>query len=267
MSHLLILLILFIQDISLSTRVNFPSNAFIKESFSFDDRVLRENNSDSKQALETRFSLISINKNLKIALSIAIVLLFIVLVLGLYWRKKVRLHQRRIKELESHNASVVHPNLGLANEDITKLKAALNEERGKIVRHEVQKKELLAYIEELKAMQGSTELRHKTIQIQRIFADQKSDDIVNKVENTARALYPNLVESLQAQYPDINRLELQYCMMLILGYNLDEIISVLGRSEKAIKSLRYRIRKKMNLDNTQSLSKFIKEIQINLSDN
>ncbi|MDX5320970.1 MAG: hypothetical protein LPK45_07680 [Bacteroidota bacterium] len=152
-------------------------------------------------------------------------------------------------------------------DEVAQLKEALNVERARVVKHEVQKKELLAYIEELKSEIGNTQIKRKSVEIQRIFAEHKSDEIVNKVEFAAKTLYPDLVENLRKGYPDLNDLEVQYCLMLALGYNLDEVMAVLGRSEKAIKSLRYRIRKKIQLEDQVNLRDFVLEINSQSSEN
>lgn len=223
--------------------------------------------SPTESPLEKHISLITINRNLKIALYFSLAALFILVFAAFYWRKKALLGARVKVEVKEAEESVRPIVLNEVDPEIALLRDALNEERAKVVRHEVQKKELLAYIDELKALHGSSEVKHKTIQIQRIFAEQKTEDIVSKVENTAKVLYPELVEAVQKRYPELNKLELQYCMMLTLGYNLDEVMSVLGRSEKAIKSLRYRIRKKMKLENPQSLKRFIGEMNVYLTEN
>lgn len=221
----------------------------------------------SETHVEARIGLVTLNRNLKIALTASISATLLLAWATLYWRKKAISMARIAVNSQSDAPLEALSEPADSESDINLLRVALNEERAKVVRHEIQKKELLAYIDELKSLQGSTEVKHKTIQIQRIFADQKTDDIVNKVENTAKVLYPELVEAVQKLYPELNKLELQYCMMLTLGYNLDEVMSVLGRSEKAIKSLRYRIRKKMKLENPQSLKRFIREMNVYLTEN
>jgi len=147
-------------------------------------------------------------------------------------------------------------------QELEKLKTVLNKNRAKLTKHEVQNKELMAYIEELKASNGDNETKHKSVEIQRILRENKNEDIVSKVEGAAKSLYPKLVTKIQSRYPDLNQLELQYCMMMALGYNMDEVKSVLGRTEKAIKSLRYRIRKKMDLKEEESLQEHIQGLNI-----
>ncbi|TNE81791.1 MAG: hypothetical protein EP332_02265 [Bacteroidetes bacterium] len=209
---------------------------------------------------DARISLLEENENLQLFLIIAgllfLILLFLVAVYYQKYKKTLRLYES--KRVEYHRLMIGSTE---PSAELVRLQEALNSERAKVVKHEVQKKELLAYIEELKASQASTEIRHKTIQISRILADQKTEDIAKKVEKTAKILYPELVAEVQERYPQLNQIEMQYCMMLALDYNLDEIISILGRSEKAIKSLRYRIRKKMELDEQKSLPDFIQELK------
>jgi DNA-binding CsgD family transcriptional regulator len=222
--------------------------------------------SEPNAHLETHVNLITRNENLERALYVAGSAILVLVLALVYWRKKA-VYLGRIHAEANDPGTELRETGSDPDKEMEMVRMALNIERAKVVRHEIQKKELLAYIDELKALQGSTEVRHKTTQIQRIFAEQKTDDIVNKVESTAKVLYPELVEAVQKRYPELNKLELQYCMMLTLGYNLDEVMSVLGRSEKAIKSLRYRIRKKMKLENPQSLKRLINEMKDYLSDN
>lgn len=211
----------------------------------------------SESQIETHVNLITLNERLRYGVFVSSAIAFLSLGFGFYWRRKLR--GAKIGTVKKEGLTSDSFAKDTSNE-LESVKNALNLERAKVVRHEVQKKELIAYIEELKAIQGSFEVRNKTNQIHRIFADQKTDDISRKVESTARVLYPELIEKMEIRYPELNRLELQYCMMLVLGYNLDEVMSVLGRSEKAIKSLRYRIRKKLSLDDSQSLTKFIQSM-------
>lgn len=221
--------------------------------------------------MDGRMNLVTQNENLKIFIYALTGLCLVLLALSIWWWR------RSLNNLNQNNIGAVLPEKKLEpvqtiepepdDSELKQLREALKLERAKVVKYEVQKKELLAYIEELKAVHGNIELKHKTIEIQRIFEEQKTDDIVNKVENTAKSLYPELVDALTSNYPEINKLELQYCLMLALGYNLDEVMSILGRSEKAIKSLRYRIRKKMNLDDGLNLREHILEMNDKYSDN
>ncbi len=215
---------------------------------------------------DARINLLEQNQNLQVILIVAVVAFIVLLFLFLYYYRRYlkvnRLYQNKKLEYQRLLIGSTEPSA-----ELTRLQETLNTERAKVVKHEVQKKELLAYIDELKASQASTEIRHKTIQISRILADQKTEDIAKKVENTAKILYPELVSEVQQRYPQLNQIEMQYCMMLALDYNLDEIISILGRSEKAIKSLRYRIRKKMALDEQQNLAQFIQELKRYLTNN
>lgn len=208
--------------------------------------------------MENRLGIIAANERLKIALAILSVLLIAGIVLIARYRRKIKVLSQKERELQCSWKGSLSTKEEY-HEEIVRLKEILNLERAQVVKYEVQKKELLAYIEQMKESEGRTDIRHKTIEIQRIFSDQKTNDIVKKVENTAKTLYPELVQILESRFPELNKLELQYCLMLALGYNLDEVMSILGRSEKAIKSLRYRIRKKMDMDDSINLRDFIIE--------
>jgi|GEM_PF-2222752 len=210
---------------------------------------------NSEEQVKKRVNLITINQNLKGVLYALSGLSLMFIGFGLYWRRKAL----QFKKQQSREGIDNGPSDGLEKvlDELKNLNDTLKNERGKVVKYEVQKKELLAYVEELKSMQATSEVRHKTIELQQKFSDQKTEDIVIKLENTARSLYPELIDEMQKCYPDLNTLEIQYCMMLLLGYTIDDVMSILNRSEKAIKSLRYRIRKKMALEEKQDLKQFI----------
>jgi hypothetical protein len=46
--------------------------------------------------------------------------------------------------------------------------------------------------------------------------------------------------------------------MVVMGYSPEEIMTLSQRSEKSLKSMRYRIRKRLELDDAISLSEFLK---------
>lgn len=213
---------------------------------------------DSEEQVNTHVNFVTQNHNLTIAVYLlaglsALLFCFIVF-LGIQLRRQKK--SLAMEEIEDTCSSEFIQ----AQEEIKNLHLALQKERTLLVKHEVQMRELQDYIQELKVMQASKEVRHKTIEMQQKFTGQKTGDLIQKVENTARSLHPELVEKLGSRYPEINSMELQYCMMLVLGYNGDDIKVTLNRSDKAIKSLRYRIRKKMDLQEQEGLKEFLKQL-------
>ena len=81
--------------------------------------------------------------------------------------------------------------------------------------------------------------------------------VLQELEHKARDAYPELYRQLQSKLSQRNSIELLYCIMLILGYSSEEIARTLQRSEKAVKSLRYRIRKKLDLGEEEELLPYL----------
>lgn len=210
---------------------------------------------DSEEQLSTHINLVTQNENLWMTVYILSGLSLILLILAIFFG----FQSEKTEDATTVNqvSSKQEKQLKSAQDEIENLRNALQKERSSLVAYEVKMRELQAYIEELKAMQASTEIRHKTIEMQQKFGYQKSEDLAKKLMSTAQSLYPEIVKELENKFPEINTLEFQYCMMLVLGYNSEDVMATLNRSEKAIKSLRYRIRKKLGLDESQGLKEFL----------
>ncbi len=65
---------------------------------------------------------------------------------------------------------------------------------------------------------------------------------------------------LQEQYPDLTKGEREVCALLRLNLSIKEIMIVRNVSSDSVKSMRRRIRKKMNIPSEIELEKFIQEL-------
>ena len=68
-----------------------------------------------------------------------------------------------------------------------------------------------------------------------------------------------LITSLTSQYLDLTPGEQKLCAFLRLKMDTKEIANLMGVSLRGVEVARYRLRKKLNLDQHQNLSKFILE--------
>jgi len=73
-------------------------------------------------------------------------------------------------------------------------------------------------------------------------------------------VYTGFYTKLKLSYPEISNQELRHCALIRLNLTANECASILGISPDSIKVSRTRIRKKLNLQGTQSLSDFILSI-------
>lgn len=117
--------------------------------------------------------------------------------------------------------------------------------------------ELMEMVEELSSSAENKIVENKAKIIQRKLKSYSSKDGVEKLRVEARLVYPELYSFLENHPSKSNKIELTYCLMVVMGYSQEDVARALQRSEKAIKSLRYRIRKKMELSEDQSLKEYL----------
>jgi len=69
-------------------------------------------------------------------------------------------------------------------------------------------------------------------------------------------LHPDFCQNLKAKFPLLTKHDLQICSLLKLNINTKDIAEILGIAPNSVKMQRYRLRKKMNLDN-QDICEFL----------
>lgn len=73
-------------------------------------------------------------------------------------------------------------------------------------------------------------------------------------------IHTDFYAKLKISYPDLTPLELRHCALIRLNLTLAECASILGISHDSLKVSRTRLRKKLNLEPSQSLTDFILSI-------
>jgi DNA-binding CsgD family transcriptional regulator len=72
-------------------------------------------------------------------------------------------------------------------------------------------------------------------------------------------VHGDFLTRLQQAYPDLSPNEQKLCTLLRLKLNTKEIANLLSISQRGVEVARYRLRKKLDLEKRQNLSKFILE--------
>lgn len=70
-------------------------------------------------------------------------------------------------------------------------------------------------------------------------------------------VYVDFIARLKSDFPKLTQKEIRICMLTRLNAGSDEIINLLGISKNTIKSSRYRIHQKLNLEKGTKLYDFI----------
>ncbi len=85
----------------------------------------------------------------------------------------------------------------------------------------------------------------------------KGDNNWKHFETHFNQIHDNSLDRLRKYYPDLNHRELRLCAYLKLNLSSKEIAPLMGISYRGVESLRFRVRKKMNLDTSINLTDFI----------
>lgn len=75
-----------------------------------------------------------------------------------------------------------------------------------------------------------------------------------------KQLYPNLIQNLTNQFPDLTLKDLLFCAYIYLGFSTKEIAEYTFVTNRAIQVRKNRLRKKLNLDSSIDFYKWIQEI-------
>jgi DNA-binding CsgD family transcriptional regulator len=113
-------------------------------------------------------------------------------------------------------------------------------------------------------------LRQQKEQLGSRYPDKYYDSLVRKIDgniesqddwkifetNFERA-HEQFMKTLKTNYPDLTASDLRLCAFLRMNLSSKEIAPLLGISVRGVENHRYRLRKKLNLDNDANLTEFI----------
>lgn len=96
----------------------------------------------------------------------------------------------------------------------------------------------------------------------KVAIDIKSDDVLNRVVEEFDLVHNDFIKRLKNRFPDISNNEVLMCAYLKMGLSTKEIAPLLNISIRGVETMRYRIRKKFNLDREESLTDFLQNGEI-----
>lgn len=85
----------------------------------------------------------------------------------------------------------------------------------------------------------------------------KEDENWEKFEENFNLVYDNFMIKLSQQFPDLKPNDKKLCAYLRMGLSSKEMASLLNTTLRSIETARYRLRKKLNLNQGQNLTSFI----------
>jgi tetratricopeptide (TPR) repeat protein len=183
---------------------------------------------------------------------IAITLSLIVIILSLLYI----LSQSRLRRLSLINTNIqlASENAVLERETLSKELEIKNKELTTNVIYQIRKNELISSIAE-KLLANSHNFRKENQQlIKEIIEDLENtqeDSIWMEFETRFHQVHNQFYEKLNAINPDLSPNERRLCAFLRLNMSTKEISSITGQSLRSIEVARTRLRKKLNLTNSE----------------
>jgi ligand-binding sensor domain-containing protein len=182
-------------------------------------------------------------------------------------RKTMRLEKERelkIKEAEMREERLKHEKhvIELSKSKLESEVHFKNAELASSVMNVVKQNETLLKIREdialtLKTDTPENQLKNLKRIIKIIDLEVKPDQNWNQFEQLFNQIHENFLQRLKERYPELTNRDLKLCAYLRMNLNSKEIAPLLSLSVRGVEDLRYRVRKKMNLDTEMNLSDFI----------
>jgi DNA-binding CsgD family transcriptional regulator len=91
---------------------------------------------------------------------------------------------------------------------------------------------------------------------QKMSFSHEMDDFYLKAEK----VHNDFPAKINVRFPDLTEQEKRLTILLRVGFSSKEISSIMNISPKSVEISRYRLRKKLNIDNKVNLTNFIKSI-------
>jgi len=210
------------------------------------------------------------NLFLILLLSIAMVSVFIYFVVSHLKNKKTESeNNRRLQEkiqFSEFQKALTDIEVNTVQLENTTLAARLDEKRNELVTYSLNIGEQRQYLDTIyKSIQEALD----TPEIERKNAILKNELIelkqkmsfsseVDKIYQQAEQVHNDFMERLNNQFPDLSTQEKRLMVLLRIGLSSKEIAPLLNISMKSVEISRYRLRKKLNLDNKINLVEFTK---------
>ncbi|MGB0175514.1 MAG: hypothetical protein ACPF9D_00010 [Owenweeksia sp.] len=169
--------------------------------------------------------------------------------------KKIHLQKMQLSQMEANAIKI----------RMEGLRSDLEERVKQVMVQQAHNTELKELIEELQATTDSLSVKKKASQMKRHINMRIEEDTLIEIDDKMGQLYPRLYSYLKDNIGASRRNEILSTAMYFMGYETRDIATLLQRTEKAIRSMRYRVRKKLDLTDTDDLLDFLKQKQDELN--
>ena len=94
----------------------------------------------------------------------------------------------------------------------------------------------------------------------KIESNIQGDEVLKRIEDQFDLVHNNFMKTLREKHPDLSSNERMMCAYLKMNLSTKEIAPLLNISVRGVETIRYRLRKKFNLEREESLTDYINRI-------
>jgi hypothetical protein len=201
----------------------------------------------------------------------------IVLLIGFYpqmlvRKKAIRIiaekddyHKKQTEQLRQEKEKQEIELIELKNQQLQKEVEHQGKELASSTMHLVQKSEMLLSIKDklkhISSISNDPKIKPEISElIKNIEKDTLIDKDWEKFELYFNNIHDSYTKSLKAQFPVLTANDIKMCAYLRMNLSTKEIASILNISARGVEISRYRLRKKMNLENGINLTDYLSKI-------
>ena len=244
------------------------------------DSLLQNTNSNSIQKIEAENKLVlqqqenehqtAVINNAKAKMQLMVIILILTVLLSIllfalwlyqkkntYKQQQIQIQQEKIKEIEMQNTARLH------KIESERMQEEVNAKKRELLMSllfvKKRKEKVKSIHNEIEKIAHRSVIHKEHLMALKDFVYQKSKEL-DEEENVQQQLvttHKDFFNQLLKDYPDLSKTELKILAYLRIGLTTKEIADVQYVSIDAVRKTRYRIRKKIHLDASDSLEKFI----------
>ena len=187
-------------------------------------------------------------------------------------REKDILLLQKEEEFKEENARKERQIMRLEKEKLRDELEHKSQEMADLLMNFARKNEVLILVKEdlqklfakIKGKDIMNELSRMVLNINnKIDTNIQSDDLLKRIEEQFDMVHNNFMKRLRATYPSLTTNELLMCAYIKMNLSTKEIAPLLNISVRGVETLRYRLRKKINMEAGENLGEYLNSIFIN----
>lgn len=165
------------------------------------------------------------------------------------YEKETRLKDRKIMELEKEK---LHSELQHKSQEMANAMVSIARKNETLINVKQELRNIYS------RLNPGSEQRKSILALQNsIDVTMQSDDVMKRFEDEFDLVHNDFMKKLRSRYPDLSNNEVLLCAYIKMNLSTKEIAPLMNISVRGMETMRYRIRKKFNLEREESLQEFL----------